>query len=102
MITKRPRRLRKNSAIRELVAQTRLSREDFIMPAFVIPGKNKREDIASLPGIARMSSDVLMNEVEEMIGLDIKAILLFGIPEHKDGEGSSAYNSNGVVQEARH
>ena len=100
MITKRPRRLRKNSAIRELVAETRLSREDFIMPAFVIPGKNKREDIASLPGIARMSSDLLMNEVEEMVSLGIKAVLLFGIPDRKDGEGSSAYDSNGVVQEA--
>ncbi len=100
MITKRPRRLRKNSTIRELVAETGLSREDFIMPAFVIPGKNKREDIASLPGIARMSSDVLIHEVEEIVHVGIKAILLFGIPEHKDGQGSHAYEMNGVVQEA--
>ncbi len=100
ILKRRPRRLRKNNAIRNLMAETKLTREDFIMPLFVIEGENKQEAIKSLPGISRMSPDVAMKEVDEIVQLGVQALLLFGIPETKDVQGSSAYDSNGVVQEA--
>lgn len=96
----RPRRLRKNSNIRELVAETSLSVNDLIYPMFVMPGKNKRIQIKSMPGIYKQSIDNLIKEIKEVKKLGIKAILLFGIPEHKDEMGTEGYYEHGIIQKA--
>ena len=96
----RPRRLRKNSNIRELVAETKLSVDDFIYPMFVMPGKNKKVAIKSMPGIYKQSIDNLIKEIKEVKKLGIKAILLFGIPQHKDEVGTEGYDESGIIQKA--
>ncbi len=96
----RPRRLRKNSNVRELVAETSLSVNDLIYPMFVMPGKNKRIQIKSMPGIYKQSIDNLIKEIKEVKKLGIKAILLFGIPEHKDEMGTEGYHEHGIIQKA--
>lgn len=96
----RPRRLRKNSTVRELVAETKLSVDDFIYPMFVMPGKNKRVQVKSMPGIYKQSIDNLIKEIREVKKLGIKAILLFGIPSHKDEMGSEGYHKDGIIQKA--
>ncbi len=96
----RPRRLRKNSNVRELVAETRISVNDFIYPMFVMPGRNKKVAIKSMPGIYKQSIDNLIKEIREVKKLSIKAILLFGIPVQKDEVGSEGYDENGIVQRA--
>jgi len=96
----RPRRLRRSSNLRELVAETRISVDDFIYPMFVIPGRNKKVAVKSMPGIYKQSIDKLIKEIREVKKLGIKAILLFGIPEQKDEVGSEGYDENGVIQRA--
>lgn len=96
----RPRRLRKNSNIRQLVAETKLSVDDLIYPMFVTPGKNKRVPVKSMPGIYKQSIDNLIKEIREVKKLGIKAILLFGIPYKKDEIGSEGYDDHGIIQEA--
>jgi len=96
----RPRRLRRNSNLRELVAETKLSVDDFIYPMFVMPGKNKKVAIKSMPGIYKQSIDNLIKEIKEVKKLGIKAILLFGIPQHKDEVGTEGYDESGIIQKA--
>ncbi len=96
----RLRRLRKNPAIREMVAETHLKPADFIYPFFLLDGRNKREAIVSMPGIYQQSVDNALIEIDQALKLGIKAIMLFGVPEEKDPQGSSAYLQNGVVQNA--
>ena len=96
----RPRRLRRNTNLRELVAETKLSVDDFIYPMFVAPGKNKKVPISSMPGIYKQSVDNLIKEIREVKKLGIKAILLFGIPERKDEMGTEGYDENGIIQRA--
>ncbi|MFA9408184.1 MAG: porphobilinogen synthase [Candidatus Dadabacteria bacterium] len=96
----RPRRLRRNSNLRELVAETRLSVDDFIYPMFVMPGKNKKVPVTSMPGIYKQSIDTLIKEIREAKKLGIKAILLFGIPEQKDEMGTQGYHEHGIIQKA--
>lgn len=96
----RMRRLRSSEVIRSMVRETRLSIEEFIYPLFVIYGRDKKIAIPSMPGICQFSVDRLQQEVKEIKSLNIPAVLLFGIPEHKDSLGSSAYQHDGVVQEA--
>ena len=96
----RPRRLRRNSNLRELVAETRLSVDDFIYPMFVMPGKNKKVPVTSMPGIYKQSIDTLIKEIREAKKLGIKAILLFGIPESKDEMGTQGYHEHGIIQKA--
>ncbi|MCM8800317.1 MAG: porphobilinogen synthase, partial [Candidatus Omnitrophica bacterium] len=96
----RLRRLRTTPQIRGLVSQTQLLPKDLIMPYFVIEGKNKREEIKSMPGVFRLSVDDLIEEIKEIKDSGIKAILLFGIPKRKDDLGSEAYSENGIVQRA--
>ena len=96
----RPRRLRRNSNLRELVSETKLGVDDFIYPMFVMPGKNKRVAVKSMPGIYKQSIDNLIKEIREVKKLSIKAILLFGIPQHKDEMGTEGYDENGIVQKA--
>lgn len=94
------RRMRRSAEIRELFAEARLSVTDLIMPYFVITGRNKKEPIRSLPGISRLSIDILLKEIKEIKSLGVRAVLLFGVARHKDEQGKESYSSQGVVQQA--
>lgn len=96
----RNRRLRGSAALRDLVRETSVTVHDFISPIFVTEGENIKEEISSMPGVYHWSLDRLEEELQETVALGIKAILLFGVPEHKDGVGSSAYDDEGIVQRA--
>jgi porphobilinogen synthase len=96
----RPRRLRKNETIRRMVRETSLSPDHFIYPLFVTFGKGVKKEIASMPGCFQESVDVVAKHAKEVYSLGIPAVLLFGIPEHKDEVGSSAYDEQGEVQRA--
>jgi porphobilinogen synthase len=98
--TVRHRRLRGSSALRSLVKETRLAVQDLIYPIFVTHGFNVKEEIASMPGVYHYSLDLLQQEIDEVVSLGIPGILLFGVPETKDACGSSAYDDNGIVQQA--
>ncbi len=97
---KRFRRLRYNPIIRDMVRETELSKNDFIYPLFVLPGKKVKNPVKSMPGVFQYSIDTLVEECKEVRDLGIPAIILFGIPEHKDEQGSEAYDPNGIVQKA--
>lgn len=96
----RPRRLRRNSQMRSLIRETRLSPEQFIYPLFVLPGKGVRQEVPSMPGVFRLSVDQLAAEAEELIGLGINHVILFGLPEEKDSAGSGAHAPDGIIQRA--
>ena len=96
----RMRRLRRTPGLRQLVRETRLSPSDFIYPIFVTVGRDVREPIPSMPGQARLSVDQLAQEAAELRSLDIPAVLLFGLPQSKDAEGSGAWIDDGIVQQA--
>lgn len=96
----RPRRIRNNALIRDLVRETELNTKDFIYPLFVEEGEGIHKEIPSMPGIFRNSIDLLEAELKELDALGIHAILLFGIPKHKDEQGSESWNDQGIVQEA--
>jgi len=96
----RLRRLRANSALRQMVKETRLSADDFIYPLFVIHGQDKKIPVASMPGIFQLSVDRLGEELREVGSLGIPGVLLFGIPERKDSAGTEAYRESGIVQQA--
>ncbi|MEK7236425.1 MAG: porphobilinogen synthase, partial [Nitrospirota bacterium] len=96
----RLRRLRQHEAFRRMVRETSLAPSDFIYPLFVVEGRDRREEIASMPGQFRLSVDLLVKEAREVVGLGIPAIILFGIPDRKDARGSSGFDPNGIVQRA--
>ncbi|MBS3770582.1 MAG: porphobilinogen synthase [Bacteroidales bacterium] len=96
----RMRRLRTTSTLRKMVSETHISTDDLVMPFFVCPGKKVRNPIDSMPGNYQLSIDMLTKEVKEVAGLGIPAILLFGIPESKDEDGSVACREDGIVQQA--
>lgn len=96
----RPRRLRKNATIRRMVRETSLSPDDFIYPLFIKYGKNVRKEIKSMPGCYHESVDMAVRHAKEVHSLGIPAVILFGIPEHKDETGSGAFDPHGVVQKA--
>jgi porphobilinogen synthase len=96
----RPRRLRSNENIRRMVRETRLSPDDFIYPLFVTHGKGVKKEIGAMPGNYQQSIDNIVKDCEEVKGLGIPAVILFGIPEHKDELGSEAYSDEGIVQHA--
>ena len=96
----RPRRLRRTEAIRGLVRETRLTTRGFIYPMFVCPGSGVRVEISSMPGVYRQSPDRLVEECREVESLGIPAVMLFGIPEHKDERGTEAWSPTGAVQRA--
>lgn len=98
--TKRLRRLRYNPLIRNMVRETILTKNDLIYPLFVVPGKGIKNPVKSMPGVFQLSIDNLINECKEVVSLGIPAIILFGIPEHKDEKGSEAYDDNGIIQKA--
>ena len=96
----RLRRLRKNEAIRDLLQETHLSIKDLVVPLFVQEGISKNMEIESMPGIFRFSLKTLLKEVEDIVALGIKAIILFGIPSKKDGFGNNAFDKDGIAQQA--
>lgn len=96
----RLRRLRQQDGFRRMVRETSLSPSDFIYPMFVVEGRDRREEIASMPGQFRHSIDLLVKEAGEVAGLGIPAVILFGIPDRKDERGSSGFDPNGIVQRA--
>lgn len=96
----RHRRLRQTAAMRALVRENHLRVEDLIYPLFAIEGNNIKNAMVSMPGVYQLSLDQLLPEVEEVVSLGIKAILLFGIPAEKDECGSGAFHDHGIVQEA--
>ncbi len=98
--TIRPRRLRKNETIRKMVRETELSLDDLIYPLFIVEGENIKNEVSSMPGVYQMSVDNIVKECMELEKLGIPAVILFGIPEHKDEVGSQAYADNGIVQQA--
>ncbi len=98
--TTRLRRLRQTPVLRNLVRETILTRDDLVMPLFVCPGTNVCIPISSMPGNFNLSVDLLVEECRRLYGLGIQAILLFGIPEHKDEHGLVACEHNGIVQQA--
>lgn len=96
-MNRRPRRLRKNTIIRELVAETRLSKEMFIYPYFVVPGNGVKHPIDAMPGIHHFSVDELLKDVEAGLKVGVNKILLFGVGEEKTEDASSAYSESSVV-----
>ncbi len=96
----RTRRLRKTENIRRLVRETKLSVDDFIYPLFIEEGENIETEIVSMPGIKRYSLDKISIELDEVVALNIPAVLLFGIPSKKDDEGTETWNDNGIIQQA--
>jgi porphobilinogen synthase len=97
---KRPRRLRRTAALRDLVRETTLAPDDLVYPLFVVPGQGVRNPVASMPGVHQLSVDLLAAEARELGSLGIKAVLLFGIPSAKDPLGLESYADEGVVQQA--
>ncbi len=98
--TARPRRLRHNPLVRQLVRETCLSATDLILPLFVRPGTGIKKEIASMPGNYQLSVDRLIGEVGAALDLGIQSFILFGIPAFKDAVGSSALTDDGIVQQA--
>ena len=96
----RLKRLRKNLALRDLVAQTNLSPSQLVMPYFISEGKNIRQPIPAMPGICRLSPDELLKDAAEIKKSGLNSIILFGRPKNKYDNGLSAYQENGVIQKA--
>jgi porphobilinogen synthase len=86
--------------MRRLVAETRPTRDGLVLPLFVVPGTGVRQPVGAMPGVAQLSIDRLVEECREVHDLGIPAVILFGIPEHKDARGSGAYAAQGIVQRA--
>lgn len=96
----RHRRLRSSDSMRRLVRETELTTDDLIYPLFVIEGENIKNEVPSMPGVYQLSLDHLLDEIQAVEKLGIRAVMLFGIPKEKDVEGSGAYADNGIVQQA--
>ena len=94
----RPRRLRRSEALRGFVRETRLSVGGLVYPMFACPGTKVRTEVSSMPGIYQQSADQIVEECREVAELGIPAVILFGLPEHKDELASEAYDANGAVQ----
>lgn len=97
---KRHRRLRTTPALRSLVRETKLTTNDLIYPMFVIEGEHIKNEVPSMPGVYQWSLDMLAKEVKEVVDLGIQAIMLFGVPEEKDEQGTGAFIEEGIVQQA--
>jgi porphobilinogen synthase len=98
--TIRHRRLRYNPLVRDLVRETVLTKNDLIYPLFVVPGTKIKNPVKSMPGVFQLSIDELVKECKEVRDLGIPAVILFGIPDHKDEVGSGAYDANGIIQQS--
>jgi len=100
LLTHRPRRLRRSAAIRSLVREARLSRDDFVLPLFVCAGKSVRREVSSMPGVFNLSVDEVTEEASSAFDKGVRSVILFGLPETKDELASGAYAEDGVVQQA--
>src|SRR3712207_4157502 len=96
----RPRRLRRRAPLRALVRETRLGREDFVLPFFVCPGERVRREVPSMPGVHNLSVDEMVREATAAFEMGIQSVLLFGLPESKDETATGAYSEIGIVQQA--
>jgi porphobilinogen synthase len=96
----RPRRLRRTENLRRMVRETILTVDQLVYPLFVVTGKDIKNPVQSMPDVYQLSVDRLMDEVAEVVGLKLPAVLLFGLPKEKDEGGSEAYSDCGAVQEA--
>lgn len=96
----RPRRLRRTAAIRNLVRETSLSPSQLVLPVFVRDGKKLRRPVEAMPGIAQTSVDEMLKDAEAAAKAGVGGIILFGLPETKDAEGTGAWNDKGAVQQA--
>jgi porphobilinogen synthase len=96
----RPRRLRGSDALRALVRETGVTRDDLVMPVFVVPGSGVRREIASMPGIYHHSVDELDREAEALLEAGVRRVILFGIPPEKDAAGSDSFSDDGIIQRA--
>src|SRR5512138_185034 len=96
----RPRRLRRTEALRALVRETSVAPDDLIWPLFVVPGQRVRNPVASMPGVFQLSVDELVAEAQAGFAAGVRSVILFGIPERKDAEGSEAWSDDGVVPRA--
>ena len=92
--------MRQNATLRAMIRETRLSPAQMIYPLFIMPGKGKREPVPSMPGVDRISVDQLQQEAASCMDVGINSVILFGLPEKKDGLGTGAYANNGIVQQA--
>jgi len=98
--TFRGRRLRGSPNLRRLVQETRLTPDQLLLPLFVLPGEGIREPVPSMPGVDRLSVDEMVRDAAEAHALGVGGVILFGIPEAKDSEGSGAWSEDGIVQKA--
>jgi porphobilinogen synthase len=98
--THRPRRLRRNEALRGMVRETVLNTNDLIYPLFAVPGEKFAKEVKSMPGVYQLSIDKIVDEAKECRDLGIPSIILFGIPEDKDTEATGAWHDCGIVQKA--
>jgi len=96
----RLRRLRATPTLRRMMRETKLSRDDLVLPLFVVEGSGVREDVGSMPGVQRYSADQVVDEAKRVADLGVPAVILFGIPDDKDAVGSGADAPDGVVQKA--
>ncbi|MBW2273203.1 MAG: porphobilinogen synthase [Deltaproteobacteria bacterium] len=96
----RMRRLRANETLRRMVRETRLCRDDLVLPLFVVEGSSVREAVASMPGVFRFSVDQVVDEAKRVADLGVPAVILFGIPREKDARGGGADAAEGIVQRA--
>jgi porphobilinogen synthase len=93
----RPRRLRRSDALRAMVRETALAPDDFILPLFAMPGRGERREVASMPGVFQLSVDQIVTEARQAAEASVPSVILFGLPEHKDGEGSAGWDPDGPV-----
>ncbi|HZR80672.1 MAG TPA: porphobilinogen synthase [Candidatus Binatia bacterium] len=98
--TVRPRRLRGSARLRELVRETRIDPAQLVLPLFVVPGRGKAVDVASMPGVKQWSVDRVVEEASRAFEAGVRAVIVFGIPEAKDARGSHAWRDDGIVQQA--
>lgn len=96
----RHRRLRQSANMRALVRETILQKEDLIYPLFIVEGENVKHEVSSMPGVFQLSLDRLNEEMDEIVSLGIKSVILFGVPHEKDATGTGAYHAHGIVQQA--
>jgi porphobilinogen synthase len=96
----RPRRLRRSEALRRLVRETRVTVEQLVQPLFVVPGTHVEHPVASMPGVAQLSVDRVADEGRRLADVGVPAVLLFGIPERKDAQGSGALDPHGIIPRA--
>lgn len=99
-LTHRPRRLRRTPALRAMVRETHLQKEQLIQPIFVKAGQGIHQAVTSMPGMYQFSLDTLAQEIEEIVSLGLSHVLIFGVPQEKDDIGSASWQAQGIVQQA--